>query len=115
MSKFLGSPMQIWGLRVKSRTGSVPAIGNVVKVTTKSGTEWYTRIVHVISSEASKMGYWMVLGGKKDESELLTNEIYKGRVSEDGDIVSPAEEGVHIDEVVTEEDTASQDIGDGDS
>lgn len=110
MSKFTGSPMQVWGLRVKSRTGTTPAIGNIVKVTTKSGTEWYTRIVHVLSSQASKSGFWTVIGDDKEESEWISNEIYKGRMSEDGDLISPAED-VHIDEVVTEEDTASQDTG----
>lgn len=114
MSKFSGSPMQVWGLRVRSLTGMAPVAGNVVKVTTKTGTEWYTRVVHVLSSQASKSGFWTVIGDDKEESQWLTNEIYKGRMTPDGDLVSPAEEGVHIDEVVTEEDTASQDIGDGD-
>ena len=114
MSKFTGSPMQVWGLRVRSYTGMAPVAGNVVKVTTKDGTEWYTRITHVISSQASKSGYWMVIGEKKEQAQWISNEIYKGRMTPDGDIVSPAEEGVHVDEAVTEEDTASQDIGDGD-
>ena len=92
MSKFAGSPMQVWGLRVRSLTGMAPVAGNVVKVTTKSGTEWYTRIVHVISAQASKAGYWMVIGEKKEESEWISNEIYKGRMSEDGDLISPAED-----------------------